>query len=58
MTVTTWLAAALEDAERRRLPDLRPPLEALARATAALRAADWNRAATGQTGPAPDHDAG
>jgi hypothetical protein len=42
MTITTWLAAAIQDAERRGLPALRPLLEALARGTAALRAADWN----------------
>lgn len=49
---------AIGDAERRQLPDLPALLEALARATTALRAADWNVAATGRTGPAPDHDAG
>jgi hypothetical protein len=42
MTITTWLAMALDDADRRGLPALRPLLEALARSTAALRAADWN----------------
>ena len=40
MTVESWLEAALADAERRRLPELKPLLEALARATAALRAAN------------------
>lgn len=40
MTVESWLAAAIADAERRGLPALRPLLETLARATAALRAAD------------------
>jgi hypothetical protein len=38
--VEAWLAAAIEDAERRGLPELKPLLEALARSTAALRAAD------------------
>jgi hypothetical protein len=38
--VDAWLAAAIEDAERRGLPELKPLLEALARSTAALRAAD------------------
>jgi len=42
MQVQAWLDAARRDAERRGLPDLRPLLEALARATTALRAADWN----------------
>ena len=40
MTVESWLAAAIADAERRGLPALRPLLETLARSTAALRAAD------------------
>ncbi|HEY5618860.1 MAG TPA: hypothetical protein VIK60_13035 [Vicinamibacterales bacterium] len=42
MTLETWLDNAVRDAERRGLPALRPLLEALARATAVLRAADWN----------------
>jgi hypothetical protein len=42
----SWLEDAVRDAERRGLPDLRPLLEALARATVALRAADWNLDAT------------
>jgi hypothetical protein len=42
MTIETWLEAAIADAERRGLPDLKPILETLARATAALRAADFN----------------
>lgn len=42
MHVQAWLDAARRDAERRGLPDLRPLLEALARATTALREADWN----------------
>ena len=47
MTVDSWLQAALKDAEQRQLPDLEPLLEMLARATAALREADWNGDATG-----------
>lgn len=43
MTVDTWLAAALADADRRGLPDVKPLLEGLARATRALRAADFNQ---------------
>ena len=54
MTVKTWLDNALQDAERRGLPALRPLLEALARATSALRSADWNADATGEfDSPAP-----
>jgi hypothetical protein len=40
MDVQAWLRAAIADAERRGLPELKPMLEALARSTAALRAAD------------------
>ena len=39
MTVDAWLKAALEDAERRGLPELKPLLESLAQATRALRGA-------------------
>ena len=38
--IDDWLAAATADAERRGIPELRPLLEGLARATSALRAAD------------------
>ncbi|MBI3047161.1 MAG: hypothetical protein HYY76_02515 [Acidobacteria bacterium] len=48
MTIKLWLEHALQDADRRGLPALRPLLEALARATSALRNADWNPDATGQ----------
>ncbi|MBI2189645.1 MAG: hypothetical protein HYU37_21380 [Acidobacteria bacterium] len=48
MTITLWLEQAMQDADRRGLPALRPLLEALARATSALRIADWNADATGQ----------
>jgi hypothetical protein len=40
--VGRWLRAAVEDAERRGLPELRPLLEGLAESTIALRKADWN----------------
>ena len=43
MTVDAWVAAAIADAERRGLPELRPLIEALAQATRALRAADLTR---------------
>ena len=56
MTVKTWLDTATQDAERRGLPALRPLLEALARSTAALRTADWNADATGESGDAHIRD--
>ena len=42
MTIESWLRAAIADAERRGLPELKPLLETLARSTKALRAADFN----------------
>jgi hypothetical protein len=48
VTVKVWLDSAIHDAERRGLPALKPLLEALARATSALRVADWNGDATGE----------
>ena len=42
MTIDAWLEAAIADAERRGLPELKPILETLARATSALRAADFS----------------
>ena len=38
--MNTWLQAAIADAERRGLPELKPLLEGLARSTAALREQD------------------
>jgi hypothetical protein len=38
--VAAWLAAAVQDAERRGLPELKPLLEGLAKSLAGLRAAD------------------
>jgi len=55
MTVAEWLAMATADAARRGLPDLVPALEGLARATEALRAADWNDDADGET-PVDDEE--
>ena len=40
MNVDDWLTAAIADAERRGLPELKPLLETLARSTASLRKAD------------------
>jgi hypothetical protein len=48
MTIRTWLDLALQDAERRGLAGLKPLLEALARSTQTLRAADWNSDASGR----------
>jgi hypothetical protein len=42
MTIDAWFQAAIADAERRGLPELRPLLETLAKATQAIRAADFN----------------
>jgi hypothetical protein len=51
MTIESWLQAAIADAERRGLPELKPLLETLARATTALRAADFNDHADGRQSP-------
>jgi hypothetical protein len=48
MTIECWLQAAIADAEKRGLPELKPILETLARATAALRSADFNDDASGR----------
>ena len=57
MTVKNWLEGAIQDAERRGLPALRPMLETLAKATSALRSADWNSDPTGDSDAAPAPDA-
>lgn len=49
VTVDEWLKSATADAERRQLPDLKPLLETFARALRALRAADFNDRADGDT---------
>ena len=46
MTIESWLQAANADAERRGLPALKPILETLARATRALREADFREDAS------------
>jgi hypothetical protein len=58
VTIKTWLDNAIQDAERRGLPGLRPMLEALARATSALRTADWNPDASGVADRTSTPDAG
>jgi hypothetical protein len=40
MNIQDWLAAAIADAERRGMPELKPMLETLARSTMNLREAD------------------
>jgi hypothetical protein len=57
MTVTVWLESAIADAERRGMPALKPLLESLGRATAILRAADWNDNASGALESVPRPDA-
>ncbi len=57
MTIDVWLEHAVKDAKRRGLPELRALLEALARSTSALRAADWNAHATGEFNDRRDADA-
>ena len=49
MTVKAWLEIAIKDAERRGLPELKPLLEGLAKATSALRTAEWNADASGES---------
>lgn len=49
MTIKTWLDSAVQDAERRGLGALRPLLESLARSASALRTADWNDDASGES---------
>jgi hypothetical protein len=48
MTIKAWLEAAVHDADRRGLIELKPMLEMLARATSALRMAEWNADASGE----------
>jgi hypothetical protein len=54
MTVQSWLAAAIADAERRGLADLRPLLETLARSTEGLRRAEAELSARAASATAPD----
>jgi hypothetical protein len=54
VTIKVWLDNAIQDAERRGLPHLRPLLEVLARSTSALRSAEWNDDATGEPESMPD----
>lgn len=52
MTIESWLAAAIADAEKRGLAELKPLLEALAASTANLRRAEAaSKASVPPTGP-------
>ena len=42
MTIDAWLKSAIEDAERRGLPELKPLLEGVAQAMRALRSAGFS----------------
>jgi hypothetical protein len=46
MTIDAWLQAAIADAERRGLHELKSLLETLARSTRALRSASFNDTAS------------
>jgi hypothetical protein len=46
----------MQDAERRGLAALKPMLETFARATSALRTADWNDDAAGERETAQERD--
>jgi hypothetical protein len=50
-----WLEQALQDADRRQLPGLRPLLEGLFRSTSVLRRADWNLDATDRSDASSGH---
>ena len=56
MTLEQWIEDGKSDAYRRKLPELADLLDGLARSTAALRAADWNDDAAGDTHAAPQPD--
>jgi hypothetical protein len=53
MTIESWLQSAIADAERRGLPELKPMLEMLARATAALRQSPYGPSAIPGQPPRP-----
>ena len=54
MQVDDWLAAAIADAQRRGLPEMKPLLETLARSTIALRKADETLRAAEAAPPPPE----
>ena len=56
MTVEDWLKAAIADAERRGLPELKPLLEGLAQATKLLRSANFGGRANDIVDPGESFD--
>ena len=54
MTIDAWLKAAIDDAERRGLRELKPLLETLARSTRALREIDARVAPLEQRSDLPE----
>ena len=56
MTVEDWLKAAIADAERRGLPELKPLLEGLAHATQLLRGAGFGGHANDLVDPGESFD--
>jgi hypothetical protein len=56
MTIEEWLKAAIADAERRGLPELKPLLESLAQATQLLRSAGFGGSANDLPDPGDDFD--
>ena len=56
MTIEDWLKAAIADAERRGLPELKPLLEGLAQATQLLRSAGFGGSASEIADPGESFD--
>jgi hypothetical protein len=56
MTIEDWLKAAIADAERRGLPELKPLLEGLAQATRLLRSASFGGNANDLPAPGESFD--
>jgi hypothetical protein len=56
MTIDDWLKAAIADAERRGLPELKPLLEGLAEATRLLRSAAFGGHANDIVDPGESFD--
>jgi hypothetical protein len=56
MTIEDWLKAAVADAERRGLPELKPLLEGLAQATKLLRSGGFGGSANDLPDPGESFD--
>jgi len=56
MTIQDWLQAAIADAERRGLPELKALLEGLAQSTTLLRSAGFGGSANDLPDPGEDFD--